>query len=87
MEAGAIIELSVKEIDDFVFVAIFFDNGAGMTEETKEALLTASPVFFQQRDVPLDSGQQMYLSAYVSFMKWKRLWILSVSRAKEQVLF
>ncbi|WP_342044167.1 sensor histidine kinase [Bacillus sp. OTU530] len=48
MEAGAIIELSVKEIDNFVFVSIF-DNGAGMTKETKEALLTASTVFPTKR--------------------------------------
>lgn len=44
METGAIIDLSVEKAEDVVIVSVI-DNGAGMNNEIREALLTASHIF------------------------------------------
>jgi sensor histidine kinase YesM len=53
MEAGAIIGLSIKDHNPYIHIKIY-DNGAGMNQEIKKALLTStSPVLSQKNSTGL----------------------------------
>jgi sensor histidine kinase YesM len=49
MEAGAIIGLSIKDHNPYIHIKIY-DNGAGMNQEIKKALLTSSSPVLSQKN-------------------------------------
>ncbi|MGG0175153.1 sensor histidine kinase [Gottfriedia acidiceleris] len=48
MEQGAVIGITIKNHEKYIYIEIY-DNGAGMKEETREALLTSSMPIISQK--------------------------------------